>query len=103
MSGITSAIYCGEWKTSNMLKWNDLLVYIFGEVNFAKFKYKEDKGLDVVVKIVKDFEKTNEKISQYKAKCISGIYKALMRGEWKYKGIKNWKELISFIFKANLI
>jgi len=98
MSGITSVIQRGEWIPFNIKTWNDLLMHIFGKVNSAKSKYKGEKGLELVVNILKEFHKKNKKRPHYKDKGMSGIYKAVIRGEWNKQGIKTWKNLLLFIF-----
>lgn len=73
-------------------------MYIFGEVNSIKFKYKGEKGLEHVVNILKEFENMYKNVPYYKDKGMSGIYKAVMRGEWTAQGIKIWKDLIRYAF-----
>ena len=98
IGGIISAIYRGRWLSYDIRNWNDILYRVFGEINNAKFIYKGEDGLELVVNRLKTFEKENKSIPHYKDKGMSGIYKAVMRGEWSDLGIKKWIDLINFTF-----
>jgi len=96
MSGITSAIHRGEWLTFGIKTWNDILQKVFGEVN--SIKYKGKRGLETTIEILKEFNKTQNRIPRTNDKGMSGIYRAVNRGEWIDFGIKDWSELINIIF-----
>jgi len=96
--GITCAIRRGYWNDLGIKTWNDLLLYACGKVNFINNKYKGESGFELAVKVLEDFEKLNGKRPSNKDKGIGGIRAAILRGEWSYKGINSWKEMIIQVF-----
>lgn len=58
MSGIKGAVYRGEWKAFGITNWNELILYAFGELKISKNKYEGKKGLEDVLKILKEFKKS---------------------------------------------
>jgi len=98
LSGIKGAVYRGEWQSFGINNWKSLILYVFGEAELSKNKYKGRKGLENVVKILKEFEESNCKLPLTTDKEMNGIKKALYRGDWNDFGIKNWKDLINYVF-----
>jgi hypothetical protein len=96
--GITTAIRRGYWKALGIETWNELLNQIFGEVNFINNKYKGDEGFKLAIQVLKDFEKKNRRRPNNKDKGIGGIRHAILRGEWRDKGINTWKDIILYVF-----
>ncbi|MHA1438983.1 MAG: hypothetical protein ACTSPD_15535 [Promethearchaeota archaeon] len=96
--GITCAIRRGYWKNFGIETWNGLLTHIFGKINFTNNKYKGDEGFVLAIKVLKDFKKLNGICPTNKDKGIGGIRAALLRGEWRYKGIYSWKDMIIHVF-----
>lgn len=96
--GITCAIRRGYWNELGINTWNDLLTQIFGEINFINNKYKGAEGFRLAVHVLKDFEKINGRRPNNKDKGISGIRSAIYRGEWRFKGINTWKDMIIYVF-----
>lgn len=100
LSGIKGAVYRGEWKLYGITNWNDLVLYAFGELKISKNKYEGKKGLENVVKFLKEFKKSNGKLPRTTDKEMNGIKKALYRGDWNDFGIKSWKGLINYVLKS---
>ena len=98
MRGVINAIERGEWVSTGINNWNNLLLYVFGEVNAPKNKYKGKKGLETAIRILKDFEKKNKKIPRSKDKGMLGIAKAMKRGEWINQGLTEWNDLLQLVF-----
>jgi len=96
--GITNAIKKGYWIKYGINTWNKLLLYVFGDVNLIINKYKGKKGLEFIKHKFKEFEHKNNRILRTNDKGMSGIYRAVNRGEWTDFGIKDWSELINIIF-----
>ncbi|MHA1147372.1 MAG: hypothetical protein ACTSR8_03935 [Promethearchaeota archaeon] len=95
---ITTAIRRGYWKDLGIKTWNDLLSQIFGKINFTNNKYKGDEGFKLAIKVLKDFKRNNGRRPNNKDKGIGGIRHAVLRGEWRYKGINTWKDMIIYVF-----
>lgn len=98
MSGIYNAIQKGEWIDFGIKTWNDLLKFVFGEVNYVRNKYKGKKGLDRATQEIKDFYQKNGKKPRVKDRGMAGIYDAIQRREWIDFGIKTWNDLLKSIF-----
>ncbi len=101
LSGIKGAVYRGEWQSYRIRNWDDLLLYAFGEVNNPKYKYKDRKGLENVVKTLKEFQKKNNKIPRTTEKEMNCVRKALYRCEWNNFGIKSWRNLMYYVFNED--
>lgn len=85
-------------KEFGIKTWNELLNQIFGEINFINNKYKGDRGFKLAIRVLKEFEIKNGKRPNNKDKGIGGIRHAILRGEWRSKGINTWKDMIIHIF-----
>jgi hypothetical protein len=96
--GITCAIRRGYWNDLGIKTWNDLLIRIFGKINFTNNKYKGDEGFELALSVLKEFKKSNGRRPSNKDKGIGGIRAAILRGEWRYKGINSWKDMILNVF-----
>ena len=98
MGGISTAIRRGEWKDFNINSWNDLLILVFGEINYEPNKYLGRKGLNRAIQELREFKTKFGKKPTSTSKGISGIYTAIKRGEWKEYGINNWNDLLMDTF-----
>jgi len=96
--GITCAIRKGYWKELGIETWNALLTHIFGEINFTNNKYKGDEGFELAIQTLNEFKEKNGRRPNNKDKGIGGIRHAIRRGEWRYKGINSWKDMIIHVF-----
>ncbi|MHA1148415.1 MAG: hypothetical protein ACTSR8_09230 [Promethearchaeota archaeon] len=93
-NGIYKFIQKGEWKIFGITSWNDLLMYIFGEIYIEKNKYFGKEGLDRAKQILMDFKKANKKLPIVNSKGMGGLVKAILRGEWKKYEIHSWNDLL---------
>ena len=96
--GIVTAISRGEWRDFKIKTWNDLLKKTFGRVNHEKGKYSGKQGLDRVMNVLRDVEKTHGRLPVAQDKEVSGILLAIDRGEWEEFGIKTWNDLLKKTF-----
>lgn len=108
---LKNAIYRGEWLSYGIKKWNDLLNYVFGEVNLliqndyhATFgivnresnKYMGKVGLERAIQDLRDFkQKYGKKPNSSEADTIYGI---VSEGRWKEFGITTWNDMLQSEF-----
>jgi len=98
MSGILTAIRRGEWKEFGINSWNNLLMHVFGEINYEPDKYIGRKGLNRAIQELKEFKTKFGKKPTSTNKGINGILSAIRRGEWKEFGINSWNDLLMHTF-----
>ena len=81
-------------RIKGITKWNDLLKFTFGKINTVQKKYVGVQGLEISLNEIQDFFKIHGKMPSSGKKGISGIYRAVWRGEWKEYDILKWKDII---------
>ena len=97
MLGIRSAVQRGEWISSGITKWNDLMVLVFGKMNKERNKYVGEDGLTNVFKKLKEFYAQKNRYPTSHDSFTSGIINAIYRGEWTSKGISKWNDLMTLV------
>jgi hypothetical protein len=103
MSTIISTIRRGEWKDYGINSWNDLMKHVFGKITKNQSRFKGKEGLDNACTILRTFYKENSRIPYMRDKGMSGIRKAIARGEWDAWEIKRWSDLTILVFgKRNI-
>jgi len=101
MMGISSACYNGRWVEFGIKSWNDLLNSTFGEVNHNFNKYTGKKGFDRVIHELKVFKKTYGRLPNNKDRGMGTISYCCYDGYWKDFVIRNWSDLLEYIFNEN--
>ena len=93
MGSIVSAMHRGEWKEIGITKWNELLLTVFGRINVVMNKYLGKRGLKIAKREVSVFQKFHNRNPKTKDIGMSGISRAIWRGEWKEFGINSIQDL----------
>lgn len=86
-----------EWKGFGINSWNDLLIYVFGEINVNHNKYIGAKGFQRAISEIQDYYKTYRK--KPKSKDFRSIVNTIYKGHWLRYGISKWNDLLKFLFK----
>jgi hypothetical protein len=88
----------GAWKEFGINSWNELLIHIFGKVNYLRKKYFGKEGLKTAkIEILEFFEKHGRrpKIVEF-----AGVRRIISGGKWKDFGISSWYDLLLHVFKG---
>lgn len=96
MSSIVSAVGRKMFEEQGILTWNDLIKHVFGKVNRKKHNLNGRKGLEKVIKTIKNYRKTYNK--EPSTSEFDVIYRTLKRGEWEELGLLTWDDLLNHIF-----
>lgn len=96
MRGIYGAVKRGEWKKFGLKTWNDLLKHVFNCVNKIRNKYNGKKGLNMAIRELKEFEKSNGRLP--KTRDMNSISTKIYNGGWLAFGIKSWKDILNLAF-----
>ncbi|MFX1384740.1 MAG: hypothetical protein ACFFBP_20125 [Promethearchaeota archaeon] len=98
-TSISRVIYRGIWNNFGIKKWNDLLKYVFGEVNLLiQNKYAKKDGLNKIKQELKKFREHNDRLPKSNDEEISLIVGAVQRGLFKDQGIITWNDLLQNTF-----
>lgn len=89
----------GKYLSFGITNWNEMLLHIFGEVNFRMNLYVGKKGLETAVKELREYKKKTGKLPTSKLKQFGGISNATRTGRWKDFGIDSWKKIIDYAFR----
>jgi len=96
---IRNTITRNAWKQYGILKWNDLLFNVFGEVNLTlKNFYTNSDSLILVQNQLKSFKEKNRRLPKSTDLEMSSIKGAVSRGVFKEKGILTWNNLLMDTF-----
>lgn len=98
MSQFTSAITRGVWKAFGISTWNDLLEYVFKDINKESSLYTGQEGLVRAKKAVKDYYTQHKRMPQATDPEMQSIYSAFKRKYWSMYGINTWNDLLWSIF-----
>ena len=101
---IAGAVYRGVWIKYGITKWNDIMIYTFGEVNLnIENDFSEKDSLEKAQKQLRDFKDKNGRYPTVKDGKMSSIWKAAKRGVWKDLGIESWNDLFKITFGIKAI
>ena len=92
MYKINEVIRKGLFKEEGITTCSELLIKIFGKANSQRNKYIGKKGLQEAIKEIKKFYNRNKKIPT--SLDMTGLYKAIQRGEWIEYHIKLWDDIL---------
>jgi len=102
---IKKAILRGEYRSFNIVSWNDLLKVTFGEINVEREIYTPDnKGLERAIVELRILEKELGRLPTASDKKGNVIRKAISRKKWTSFGIYTWNDLMKKTFgRVNVI
>jgi hypothetical protein len=98
MAGILGAIYEREWVTFGIMRWNDLLMKTFGEVNIELGVYIDEQGLERAIAELRTFKAEHGRLPKTDDKEMSGIISAINYREFASFGIRKWNDLLRRAF-----
>ena len=96
---LKNAIYRGEWKNYGINKWNDMLLYVFGDVNLdLQNDYSGEESFARVQNKLRKFQKANGRIPKSTDIEVISISSAIARGVFKDMGILTWNDLLNYTY-----
>lgn len=102
-SYVANAIIRGYWQSFGIMKWNDLLALVFGEINKVQGDYLGEDGLTRIQEKVRAFKKEHGRMPRAREKEFKAVIEALRRDIFKENGIRTWNDLLqSSVQEINL-
>lgn len=98
MGNIYTALSREYWKEFNINFWNDLLYWVFGEINNKVDYYLKKEELKQTKKKVLQFKVKYKRIPIYTDKIASSIITAINNGYWVNFDIKSWNDFLIYVF-----
>ena len=99
MNRIATAVARKRFVKYEILIWNDLLIYVFGEINFVgRDAYIDEKGLKLAKHKIESYFKEYHTQPRPSSKGMLGIYRAIKNGNFKVFSIHSWDDLLIYVF-----
>ncbi|MDH5402051.1 MAG: hypothetical protein OEY49_06135 [Candidatus Heimdallarchaeota archaeon] len=100
---VNNAVCRGLFEEDGIFSWNELMLYVFDEVNIAKGLYEGIEGFERAKKALLEFQQEFDELPIISHPDMVGISNAISRGNFKQFNINRWNDLMRSVFgKVNV-